>query len=53
MFALNENNSFFLRCEATDLRQGFNTLSGRIRNDSNLNPAIGSVYVFVNKSRNT
>ena len=53
MFALNENNSFFLRCEATDLRQGFNTLSGRIRNDSNLNPANGSVYVFVNKSRNT
>lgn len=53
MFALNENNRFYLRSKPTDLRKGFNTLVGCVNNGINLNPVDGSVYIFVNKSRNT
>lgn len=53
MFALNENNKFFLFGSSTDLRKGFNTLMGCVRSNSVLNPVDGSVYIFVNKPRTT
>lgn len=53
MFSLNENNRFYLYTGKTDLRKGFNTLSGMVRNHSSLNPLDGSVYIFINGTRTT
>lgn len=53
MFTLNASNTFYLCCESTDLRKGFNTLVGNIQNRSCLNPLDGSVYIFLNRARNT
>ena len=53
MFSLNESNHYYLYTSGTDMRKGFNTLTGVITSNSTLRPLDGSVYVFVNKPRNT
>lgn len=53
MFSLNENNHYYLCTSGIDMRKGFNTLSGVVTNNSQFRPVDGSVYVFVNKLRNT
>jgi hypothetical protein len=53
MFSLNENHHYYLCTQSTDMRKGFNTLTGVVTSISGLRPLDGSVYVFVNRSRNT
>jgi hypothetical protein len=53
MFSLNENHHYYLCTLSTDMRKGFNTLMGVITSNSTLRPLDGSVYVFVNRNRNT
>lgn len=53
MFSLNENNRYYLYTCGTDMRKGFNTLTGVIKSSSELRPLDGSVYIFVNKPRTT
>ena len=53
MFSLNENNHYYLCTSGTDMRKGFNTLMGVVTSISTLRPLDGSVYIFVNKPRNT
>jgi transposase len=41
----------FLRRAATDMRMGFDGLSGLVRREFGLDPADGSLFVFVNRRR--
>lgn len=52
MFSLTSSNRFFLYQEPTDMRKGFDSLSGLVRSEMKSNPMDSSVYVFLNKKRN-
>jgi transposase len=52
MFALNQNNEYFLYKKSTDMRKGFDGLCGLVQNQLNENPINGKVYIFINKNRN-
>jgi hypothetical protein len=53
MFSLSETNTYYLCTQGTDLRKGFNRLTGVINSNSNLRASNGSVYIFINRSRTT
>jgi len=50
LIGLSQQHQFFYYTNPTDLRKGFDSLSGLVRNDG-LNPSNGTVYIFVNKKR--
>lgn len=52
MFNLTSSQRYFLCNEATDMRKGFDGLSGLVRTHFQADPMNGSVYVFLNKNRN-
>src|SRR5665811_870234 len=41
-----------IRDSPCDMRKGFDGLSGIVRNEMNLDPLNGAVYIFFNKPRN-
>jgi len=49
MFALSAHQSFHLYRHATDMRKGFNGLSGLVRNKMSKDPLDGSAYIFLNR----
>jgi len=51
MFSLNAHQSYYIYSEATDMRKGFNGLSGLVRNELQKNPMNGAVYIFVNRRK--
>ena len=51
MFSLNESNKYMVYGSHVDLRKGVEPLSGLVRM-MHLSPTDGSVYVFLNRSRN-
>lgn len=51
MFSLSSSNRFFLYQQPTDMRKGFDSLAGLIREEMKSDPTSGSVYVFLNKNR--
>lgn len=51
MIGLTNRHKYYYHVVATDLRKGFDSLSGVIRNEFGMNPCDGSVYIFVNKKR--
>jgi hypothetical protein len=53
MFSLNENHRYYLCTSGTDMRKGFNTLSGLVTHVGCSGLIEGSAYVFVNKTRTT
>lgn len=52
MFSLSSSNRYYLYQHPTDMRKGFDSLSGLVRNELGRNPMDGGVYVFLNKSGN-
>ncbi len=52
MFALTNQNIFYLYRYSTDMRKSFDSLCGVITNDMQRNPASGEVFIFINKPRN-
>lgn len=52
MFSLTSTHRYYLYDEPTDMRKGFDSLSGLVRDRMNQDPANGSVFVFLNKNRN-
>lgn len=53
MFSLTSSLCFEYYAKPCDMRRGFDTLSGLVRNELGRNPLDGDVFVFLNKSRNT
>lgn len=52
MFSLNQNHSFYLYHQPTDMRKSFDGLSGLVTNKLGRNPLSGEVFVFVNRRCN-
>ncbi|MCK5823923.1 MAG: IS66 family insertion sequence element accessory protein TnpB [Ichthyobacteriaceae bacterium] len=52
MFGLNESMNFYLHKKPTDIRKGFNSLSGIITNETSYEILSGDVFIFINKQRN-
>ena len=52
MFSLTAHQEYFLYQTATDMRKGFNGLSGIIRNELGKNPLSGQAFIFINRRRN-
>ena len=53
MFSLNDSLSYFYFREATDMRKGFDALSGMVRSQMLRNPLSGEVFIFMNHTRTT
>lgn len=51
MFSLGERHRYFLYRPPTDMRKGFDGLSGAVRNDLGLDPLSGDVFIFLNRRR--
>jgi transposase len=51
MFTLSSHHKFNLFSQPTDMRKGFNGLSGIVSNILQDNPRSGEVFIFVNKTR--
>ena len=49
MFALSSHQRFHLYRYSTDMRKGFNGLSGIVRNELGKDPLDGSAYIFLNR----
>ena len=51
MLGLRSNLRYFLCCHSTDMRNGFDGLSGIVRNYLIKDPVSGDVFIFLNKTR--
>ena len=51
MFTLSSSNRFYFYRSPTDMRKGFDSLSGLVRSKLKSDPTNGNVYVFMNKNR--
>ena len=51
MLGFHSHQRFYVYTVDTDMRCGYNSLSGIVRNELHSNPLNGDVYVFFNKSR--
>ena len=52
MFSLSERHRYFLHQSPTDMRKGFDGLSGLVSNALQMDPLSGDVYIFINRNRN-
>lgn len=51
MLGLSANLRYFLCCQPTDMRNGFDGLAGIVRNYLKKDPISGDVFIFLNKTR--
>lgn len=51
MLGLSANLRYFLCCSTVDMRNGFDGLSGIVRNHLKQDPISGDVFIFINKTR--
>ena len=52
MIPVGKSQRYFFHRDATDMRMGFDGLSGIVRNQFLQNPLNGDVFLFLNKPRN-
>lgn len=52
MFGLGTSHKFQLYAHPTDMRKSFDGLCGLVTGDLAQNPTDGTVYIFINKTRN-
>lgn len=52
MLSLSPSCRYFLYRHQTDMRKGFDGLSGIVRNDLGQDPLSGDVFIFINRRRN-
>jgi transposase len=51
LFGISGNARLFLYCMPTDMRKGFDGLSGLVTNKLCQNPLSGDIFIFVNRTR--
>ncbi len=51
MLGLSANLRYFLCCSTVDMRNGFDGLSGIVRNHLKKDPVSGDVFIFMNRTR--
>ena len=52
MLGLHDSDRLYLYSQSTDMRKGFDGLSGLVQNVLRENPCSGDVFIFLNKDRN-
>mgnify|MGYP000040805554 CR=1 FL=1 len=52
MLSLTTHQQYFLYQPITDMRKGFNGLSGLVRNELGKDPLGGQAFIFINRRRN-
>jgi transposase len=52
MLHLSANCNYYLYCGITDMRKGFDSLSGLVLSQMQINALSGSVFIFLNKKYN-
>jgi len=52
MLSLTAHQEYFLYQPVTDMRKGFNGLSGLVRNELGKDPLSGQAFIFINRRRN-
>jgi transposase len=52
MISLSSSIRYFLYRQMTDMRKGFDGLSGIVRNELQKDPLNGDVFIFINRRRN-
>lgn len=52
MLSISKSQRYYIRCQSTDMRKGFDGLSGIVRNEFLQNPLSGDIFIFLNKQRN-
>ncbi|WMJ71720.1 IS66 family insertion sequence element accessory protein TnpB [Cytophagaceae bacterium ABcell3] len=52
MLSLSHQCRYFLYSGKTDMRKGFDSLSGIVRSKLNENPMNGDIFIFLNRNRN-
>jgi transposase len=52
MLSLSPSSRYFLYRHQTDMRKGFDGLSGIVRNALQKDPLIGDIFIFLNRRRN-
>lgn len=51
MLALPHSCRYYLYRRATDMRKGFDSLSGLVQNELKQNPLSGDIFIFLNRRR--
>lgn len=51
MFSLSKTHRYYLHRHCTDMRNGFDGLSGIVRNKFLQNPLSGDIFIFINHRR--
>jgi transposase len=51
MIGFSSHQNYYIYTEITDMRKGYNGLSGLVRNKLEADPTNGDVYVFFNRNR--
>jgi transposase len=51
LFGLSSSTGYHLYARPSDMRKGFNALSGIVRNELARNPLSGEVFLFLNRRR--
>jgi len=52
MLALSSSRRYFLYGNISDMRKGFDSLSGIVRDELKQNPLSGDIFIFFNRRRN-
>lgn len=52
IYGLSGQIRYYLYAPATDMRKGFDALSGLVRNELFRNPLSGDAFIFINRRRN-
>lgn len=51
LYGFSAGNGYHLYAQPSDMRKGFNALSGMVRNELERNPLSGEVFIFLNRRR--
>ncbi len=52
MLSLSSSRRYFIYDRLTDMRKGFDSLSGIVQNELHQNPHSGDIFIFFNRRRN-
>jgi len=52
MLSISSAQRYFIYRDLTDMRKGFDSLSGLVRSEFKMNPLSGDVFIFLSRSRN-
>jgi transposase len=51
LFGISGNSRLFLYCQPSDMRKGFDGLSGLVINKLGQDPLSGDIFIFINRNR--